>query len=49
MPALSIERPANAATPFTAATDFVPERVPLPGFVPSATATVALEEVTTFP
>src|SRR5436190_1675706 len=32
--------PGNVATPATAATVVVPERVPLPGFAPSATVTL---------
>jgi len=46
---LSIERFEKVATPLTAATVFVPLRVPEAGFVPMARVTEAEEEVTTFP
>ena len=46
---MSIERSEKVATPFTAATVFVPLRVPEEGFVPIATVTDAEEEVTTLP
>src|SRR5574342_246972 len=36
-------RPGNLATPPTAATPVAPESVPLPGFAPRATATVAVK------
>src|SRR2546429_597724 len=37
--------PGNVATPATAATVVVPERVPLPGFTPSATVTLPVKPV----
>src|SRR6185295_12602276 len=48
-PALSIERLAKLATPFTAATVATPESVPPPGLVPIATVTLAEELVTVLP
>src|SRR5205807_1070030 len=41
--------PGNVATPATAATVVVPERVPLPGFAPSAPATLLQKPGTVFP
>src|SRR5437870_1401747 len=41
--------PGNVATPATAGTVVVPERVPLPGFAPSASVTVAVNAVAVFP
>src|SRR5206468_620885 len=41
--------PGNVATPATAATVVVPERVPLPGFAPSATVTLLVQPVAVFP
>src|SRR5438105_13514506 len=41
--------PGNVATPATAATVVVPERVPLPGFAPSATVTLPVKPVAVFP
>src|SRR5260370_1263410 len=41
--------PGNVATPATAATVVVPERVPLPGFAPSATVTFPVKPVAVFP
>src|SRR5437016_3532552 len=41
--------PGNVATPATAATAVVPERVPLPGFAPSATVTLPAKPVAVFP
>src|SRR2546429_2696778 len=41
--------PGNVATPATAATVVVPERVPLPGFAPSATVTLLVKPVAVFP
>src|SRR5438309_457962 len=41
--------PGNVATPATAATVVVPERVPLPGFAPRASVTVAVNAVAVFP
>src|SRR5258708_621841 len=41
--------PGNVATPATAATVVVPERVPLPGFAPSATVTLPAKPVAVFP
>src|SRR2546422_1025021 len=43
--ALPILSPGNVATPATAATVVVPERVPLPGFAPSATVTLLVKPV----
>src|SRR5437762_11103787 len=40
--------PGNVATPATAATVVVPERVPLPGFAPSATVTLSVRPVAVF-
>src|SRR5436190_448812 len=42
-------RPANVATPPVAATIVVPDSAPLPGFVPSATVTFAVNWVAVFP
>ena len=44
-----IERLENVAAPLTAATGVVPESVPVPGFVPSATAMRADDVVATLP
>lgn len=44
-----IDRLLNVATPATALTVAVPDSVPPPGFVPIATVTDAVEEVTVFP
>src|SRR5437867_2684922 len=41
--------PGNVATPATGATVVVPERVPLPGFAPSAIVTLPVDRVTTRP
>src|SRR5205814_8806370 len=41
--------PGNVATPATGATVVVPERVPLPGFAPSATVTLPVKPVAVFP
>src|SRR5207302_663389 len=41
--------PGNVATPATGATVVVPERVPLPGFAPSATVTLLVKPVAVFP
>src|SRR5205809_955255 len=41
--------PGNVATPATAATVVVAERVPLPGFAPSATVTLLVKPVAVFP
>src|SRR2546430_4469530 len=41
--------PGNVATPATAATVVVPERVPLPGFAPSAIVTLPVKPVAVFP
>src|SRR5512145_3090436 len=41
-----MDRLENVATPFTAATVVVPDSVPLPGLVPMATVTLAVELVT---
>ena len=49
MPALSMVSVEKVATPFTAVTLVVPERVPPPGFVPSATVTVPVNPVAVFP
>ena len=46
---MSIDRSEKVATPFTAATVFVPLKVPEEGFVPIASVTEAEEEVTTLP
>src|SRR6185295_2587784 len=48
-PALSMDRLANVATPPTAVTVVVPDSVPLPGLVPIATVTLAVEPVTVLP
>src|SRR6266513_3609436 len=48
-PALSIERSANVATPATAATVFVPARVPPCVFVPNVSTTLPVKLVTVFP
>jgi hypothetical protein len=42
VPALLIDRPENVATPLTAATVVLPDSVPLPGFAPIATVTLAV-------
>src|SRR5947199_10384655 len=42
-------RPANVATPLTAFSDVVPERVPPPGLVPMATVTLPPNAVAVFP
>src|SRR2546426_839835 len=42
-------RLANVANPATAATAVVPDRVPLPGFAPSARVTVPVKPVATLP
>jgi hypothetical protein len=44
-----MERLLNVATPATAAVVAVPESVPTPGFVPIATVTEAVLDVTVFP
>src|SRR5207245_231523 len=49
LPPLLMLNPGNAATPLTAATVVVPARVPPPGFAPSATVTLPLNAVATFP
>ena len=49
LPVLSIERLENVATPLTALTVAVPERLPPPGFVPMATVTAFVAEVTVLP
>src|SRR5260370_12034749 len=49
LPALSILRVENVATPFTAATVVVPDRVPLAGLLPTATVTIVAAPVTGFP
>src|SRR5438445_668218 len=41
--------PGNVATPATAGTVVVPERVPLPGFAPSAIVTLPVKPVAVFP
>src|SRR2546425_11102523 len=41
--------PANVATPLTAFSDVVPERVPPPGLVPMATVTLPPNAVAVFP
>ena len=41
--------PGNVATPATAFCVAVPDRVPPPGFVPMATVTALVADVTTFP
>src|SRR5437773_250009 len=41
--------PENVATPATAATVFVPDKVPLLGFVPIATVTLPVNPVAVFP
>ncbi len=46
---MSIESPEKVATPFTALTVAVPERMPDPAFVPMAIVTEAVEAVTVFP
>ena len=46
---MSIDRPANVATPFTAPTVVVPDSVPPPGFVPITTVTNDESVVTVFP
>src|SRR5260370_9552887 len=49
LPALSMLRLENVATPFTAATVIVPERVPVAGLVPTATVTLVAAPVTVLP
>jgi hypothetical protein len=49
VPDLLIERPEKVATPETAETVVVLERVPEPGFVPMARTMEAVEEVTVLP
>jgi len=49
VPALSIARPPKLATPFTAFTVVVPDRVPPAGFVPRVTVTALVELVTVLP
>src|SRR5512143_2092102 len=49
MPALSMDRLENVATPLTAATVVVPDSVPPPGLVPMATVMLAVELVTVLP
>src|SRR2546429_686889 len=49
LPALSILKFAKVATPLTAATVVVPERVPLAGLVPIATAMLGVAVVTVLP
>src|SRR6185436_17536275 len=49
VPALSMDRLENVATPLDAATVWVPDSVPPPGLVPMATVTFAVELVTVFP
>src|SRR5207249_945080 len=49
LPALSILKFAKVATPLTAATVVVPERVPLAGLVPIATAMLLVAVVTMLP
>src|SRR6266550_5898540 len=49
MPVLLILRPENAATPATAVTLVVPERVPLPGFAPVATVTLPANPAAVLP
>src|SRR5438034_199002 len=41
--------PGNVATPATAATFVVPERVPLPGFAPTRPASFLVKPVAVFP
>src|SRR5436190_2222968 len=41
--------PGNVATPATAGTAVVPERLPLPGFAPSATVTLPAKPAAVFP
>src|SRR5437773_11161920 len=41
--------PEKVATPATAATVFVPDRVPVPGFVPIATVMLPVNPVAVFP
>src|SRR6266550_4030610 len=41
--------PENVATPATAATVVVPDRVPLPGLVPIASVTLPVNPVAVFP
>src|SRR5512132_2221298 len=44
-----MDRLENVATPATATTGVVPDSVPLPGLVPMATVTLAVEPVTVLP
>src|SRR5436190_841275 len=48
-PALSMLSPEKVATPATAATVFVPDRVPVLGFVPIATVMLPVNPVAVFP
>src|SRR5205814_1504895 len=49
VPALSMLSPGTAATPATAATVLVPDKVPLLGFVPIATVTFPVNPVAVLP
>src|SRR5437773_2684762 len=49
VPALSMLSPEKVATPATAATVLVPDRVPVPGFVPIATVMLPVTPVAVFP
>src|SRR5690348_13008054 len=49
MAALFTPRPGNVATPLTAATVAVPDSVPPPGLLPSATVTFPVKLVTVLP
>jgi hypothetical protein len=49
VPALLILKPGNVATPLAAFAVAVPDKVPLPGFVPIARVTAFVAAVTTFP
>lgn len=49
LPDLLMFKPEKVATPEVAASEAVPERVPAAGFVPMATAIVAVDVVTVFP
>src|SRR6266699_3515744 len=49
VPVLLMLTPENVATPATAATVVVPDRVPLPGLVPIASVTLPVNPVTVFP
>jgi hypothetical protein len=48
-PVLLMLKPGNVATPATAVCVNVPDRVPLPGFVPIARVTALTADVTTLP